>query len=86
MPTYYGRGFVGLFNDCIGVDDPAYCRRIVDVSLAEDLHATNCAHVSDHLDVDDTLISRSVTAPDTDWLGYSHASAIGNQLQTTAKN
>ncbi|KAI0984681.1 hypothetical protein GJ496_007682 [Pomphorhynchus laevis] len=70
-------------SDLVGVDDPAYRRRIVDVSPAEDLHATSCVHVSDRIDVDDTLDCRSVTAPDADWLGYS----IGaNQIiQTIAK-
>ncbi|KAI0981029.1 hypothetical protein GJ496_005390 [Pomphorhynchus laevis] len=65
-------------NDFVGVDYPAYRRRIVDVSHAEDLHATNCARVSDHIEVDDTLDDRSVTAPDVNCLGYSHASAIAN--------
>ncbi|KAI0986200.1 hypothetical protein GJ496_007651 [Pomphorhynchus laevis] len=68
------------------VDDPAYRQRIVNISPPEDLHATSCAHVIDHVDVDDTLDGRSVTAPDADWLGFSNASAIGNHLQTTAKN
>ncbi|KAI0981825.1 hypothetical protein GJ496_007487 [Pomphorhynchus laevis] len=73
-------------NDFVSVDDPAYRRRIVDVNPAKDLHAISLAYVSDHIDVDDTLDGRSVTAPDADWVGYSHASAIGNQQQTTAKN
>ncbi|KAI0989901.1 hypothetical protein GJ496_006558 [Pomphorhynchus laevis] len=58
-------------NIFVGVDDFAYRRRIVDVSPAKDMHATSCAHVSDQIDVDDTLDDRSVTAPDADWLGYS---------------
>ncbi|KAI0988498.1 hypothetical protein GJ496_008372 [Pomphorhynchus laevis] len=53
-------------NDFVGMDYPAYRRRIVDVSPAEDLHATSCAHVNNHIDVDDTLDGRSVTAPDTE--------------------
>ncbi|KAI0987547.1 hypothetical protein GJ496_007606 [Pomphorhynchus laevis] len=73
-------------NDFVLIIDPANHRRNVNGSTTEDLHATSCTNVSDHIEVDDTLDDRSDTVSDADWLGNSHASAIGNQLQTTAKN
>ncbi|KAI0981465.1 hypothetical protein GJ496_010662 [Pomphorhynchus laevis] len=47
----------GSNNNFVGVDNPNYRQRNVEISPAEDLYATSSAHASDHKDVDDASTS-----------------------------